>query len=135
MAALSSGWSLTYWSTPCARQVMRIQLMPGRHRGRAGKRPILVDQIPTPAHDRQQRFERGIGGGLQEREAGEIALPPVNVVQQAAGFDELVDHPALALCQSRGAERHVDVLPLGEPGLDIAVLRRQANGHENRRAE
>ena len=31
-------------------------------------------------------------GALVEREAAEIALPPEDIVEQAAGFDEFVDH-------------------------------------------
>ena len=108
-----------------ARELMRVKLVTGRHRRRARERPILIDEVPAAAHDRQQCFKRGIARGLVERESAGIALAPIHVVEQAARFDEFVDHLAFAVRQTRGSEGHLDVLPFREPARNIPILGRK----------
>ena len=61
MAALSSGMLFQILLDAGARQIVRIQIVAGRHGRSAGERMVLVDQIPTAAHDHEQRLELVFG--------------------------------------------------------------------------
>ena len=70
---------------------------------------------------------------LVEREAGEIALPPVDVVQQAAGVHQTVDHLVFSGRELVRARRHGDLLPLSKALLGSA---RDLRGRvENKRGQ
>jgi hypothetical protein len=68
---------------------------------------------------------------LIERQPVEIALPPVDVVKQPAGFDQLVDHLPFAVSHAIDPERHIDVLPFRETLGYVPVLGRDASRQEN----
>jgi hypothetical protein len=125
------GMLLNVLLNPRPREIVRVQLMPGRHGRRTRKRTVLVDQIPTAAHDCQESLERGIAGALVTRQSIEIALAPIDIVEAPAGFDELIHHLTFALRQSRGPERHIDVLPLREPRCNISILGLESCSQEN----
>ena len=75
-----------------AGEALGVEFMARGHGLGTRERTILVDEVPTAAHDHEEPFQVRVGGRFVEREAGEIALPPVNIVQEAAGLDELVHH-------------------------------------------
>ena len=92
-----------------AGEVARVEFVAGRHGFGADERAVFVEQVPAAAHDVQQALDVGVLGGLVEGEAGLVALLPVDFVEQAAGFDEVIDH--LALVGRRGRKRRTACQP------------------------
>ena len=97
-----------------AGQIMRVQFVARRHRHFAHERLVGVDEIKAAAHDVEQVFQHRAARAFIECEAAQIALPPVDVVQQLARFNQLAHHLLLADGETLCMKRHIDALPFGE---------------------
>ena len=101
-----------------ARQILRIEIVSGRHQLLAYERLVLVHEIPAAAVDEEiapdvARARRSVGfKRFVQREANGIALPPIHALELARGGDELIDHPAFLLAQPRVVVRHSHRLEL-----------------------
>src|ERR1035438_7311835 len=83
------GWAAAMrTSSPAGRRYLRIirPMLP---------QPAAGTPRSTATHDPQELFQSGIAGGLVEVQAGEIALPPEYIVQQAAGLYQVAYHANL----------------------------------------
>ena len=120
--------------------IARIEVVPWRHRRIAGEGPVFVEQIPAAAHDHQQIFDGGIVGGAVQLEPGLVALPPVDIVEQAAGLDEFVHHLPFFGGEAGGMERHIHAFPARQPLLRSrrrrgVNLREREHGSRGQRQE
>jgi hypothetical protein len=77
-----------------AGEVAGIEFVAGRHGVGAHKGTVLIDEIPAAAHNNKETPDGGVLGGAQEIAAGQVALAPIDFVEQAAGVDQLFDHLA-----------------------------------------
>src|SRR6185312_4511750 len=72
---------------------------------------IVVHQVPAAPVDREQLHHRRILRGVRHRPAAQVALAPVDLIEEPAGISELRDHLLFARRKTRFAVGHADRLP------------------------
>ena len=109
------------------RKIVRIELAPLRHRRFSNKWSIRVENVPAAAIDPQQGLNGRVAGGMKKFATADVALPPIQVVQNAASIHQFLYQFSLACCERGGTEGHGDGLPSRE-ALYFVVNRTAALG-------
>ena len=124
---------------PRARQPKRIQLMPRHQRLLANHREVLVHQVPPAPVDREQLGQHRALRRVVHHVPTQIALVPVQLIQQPACIRQLGNHLLLARRQPGLVVRHRNGLPARSPiGLIVyrtpaRIARRPALGARRQR--
>jgi hypothetical protein len=108
-----------------AREAARQDPAARRHRLLLDERLVLVEKVPPAAVDPEVVRHHpvfGVAADTQpvvELDVVRIGLAPVDVLEVAAGGDQLVDESAVTRRVALERERHLDLLPARHPLLEI----------------